>query len=525
MIEVETTAFGGGSLVRAALDGMTPSTWYPNGVDSADGWRAAGLAVAREFEGNDWLSALAPAFAASGRAGERLARSAAGRGLVITTGQQPGLFGGPMYTWSKALSALALADALEQATGMPVAPVFWAATDDTDYVEASSTTVVHGAEVDVLQMDAHAQGLPMAQMPLGDVRALFERLARAAGSVLDPEPLRAVEAAYVPTQTVGGAYVTLLRRLMEPLGIAVLDAAHPAVRAAGEPIVRRALRLATQVGEALKTRNAEIDAAGFRAQVQLVPNLSLVFLTENGERKRVQIKQAAKVADRAEGSCLGPNVLLRPVMERAILPTVTYVAGPGEFAYFAQVSAVASALEVSVPRVVPRWSGRVIEPHVRDVLDQIGVAPDEFRDPHAVESRVARQELPPEVRSALEVIRRTIREQSAALRSRDGTGVSLGKAVGGFEAHVEYRVARLERRYAAALKREGTTLLNDVAVARASLYPNGVPQERSVNVIPFLARYGSIILDGMRTGARGHADELVGVAGRGDASATSVRHG
>jgi uncharacterized protein YllA (UPF0747 family) len=77
-----------------------------------------------------WLYVLRPAFAASGAAAARLERVAAGRGIVVTTGQQPGLFGGPIYTWSKALSALTLADEIEATTGIPAAPVFWAANDD-----------------------------------------------------------------------------------------------------------------------------------------------------------------------------------------------------------------------------------------------------------------------------------------------------------------------------------------------------------------------------------------------------------
>jgi bacillithiol biosynthesis cysteine-adding enzyme BshC len=523
MIEVETTAFGGGSLARAAEVGAVPQEWYVAPAETAAGWADAATAVASDFAGHDWLGALAPAFSASGAAADRLARTAAAGGVVVTTGQQPGLFGGPLYTLSKAISALALADALEPLLGVPVAPVFWAATDDTDYAEASHTVVVHGREVDVLAMDARVTTLPMSRLPLGNVDALYERLARAAGSVLDPAPLRAAHDAYDPAQTVGSAYVTLLRQVLEPLGIAVLDAAHPAVRAAGAPVVRAALRRASDVAAALDARSAAIAAAGYKTQVQIVPNLSLVFKTDGDERKRVPVKQGPHVAEAADASSLGPNVLLRPVMERAILPTVTYVAGPGEYAYFAQVSAVAATLEMAVPRVVPRWSGRIIEPQVREILDRLGVAPDDFRDPHAVESRVARDELPPVVREALAAIRNTVAEQSRRLREQDGASASLHKATGGFEARVQHRIDRLERRYAAAVKREGSVRLHDVAVARASLYPNGIPQERALNAIPFLARYGSIVVDEMRAAAGVHARQLVG-ATHGAARETAVPH-
>src|SRR5690606_26254070 len=170
-----------------------------------------------------------------------------GRGAVVTTGQQPGLCGGPIYTWSKALSALALADALEAATGVPVAPVFWAATDDADLAEASTTWVSLPGGAEELRMTGgadEADGLPMADVPLPDLSAQLATLRRASGSIANAPPLELAERAYRPGNSVGDAYVELLRGLLQPLGIAVLGASHPAVRAAGRPLLVDALRRA-----------------------------------------------------------------------------------------------------------------------------------------------------------------------------------------------------------------------------------------------------------------------------------------
>jgi hypothetical protein len=77
--------------------------------------------------------------------------------------------------------------------------------------------------------------------------------------------------------------------------------------------------------------------------------------------------------------------LLRPVIERAILPTVSYIAGPGEIAYFAQVSAVAAALDLDAPMVVPRWSTTIVEPHVSRILSRLGIEESELAEPHRAE--------------------------------------------------------------------------------------------------------------------------------------------
>jgi bacillithiol biosynthesis cysteine-adding enzyme BshC len=508
MIDVLTRDFGG-ELVRAMFAKCTPADWYVPVPTDPTSWAKEARQIAEEFSGGDWLSVLAPALCATGPAQERLARSSIGAGVVVTTGQQPGLFGGPIYTWSKALTALAIADAIESRTGIPAAPVFWAATDDADYTEASYTVVAQGGEAHVLRLPEQSAGLPMAETPLGDVTEQYRILAQAAGSAIDPTPLQAAQASYTPTQTVGSAYVDLLRRLMQPLGIAVLDAAHPTVRMAAVPVVRRALQHASIVNEVLLERSRAIEEAGYRVQVQPVPNLSLVFSSASGARKRIPVKEALRLGENGDGALFSPNVLLRPIVERSILPTVTYVAGPAELAYFAQVSAVATALDVSKPRVVPRWSGMILEPHVQEILHELGASVDDFQDPHAIEGRVAREELAPAVRNAIAGLRDAVRTHTAALRDEPTMLSSLRRSVGGFEVQMEHRIARLERRFAASVKRSGTARLHNVAVARASLYPNGVPQERALNIIPFLARYGAVVRERMFEAATRHAQSIV----------------
>src|SRR4051812_28282575 len=186
---VVTQTIGGNALAAAFISGAAPTGWYeptPSGVES---WRERAETV-RSTTSQEWLTRLTPAFDATGKAKERLEASAAGRGVVVTTGQQPGLFGGPVYTLSKALSALAFADLLQHSTGIPVAPVFWAATDDTDFKEASSTVVAVTGGAQLLRIDhPEALGRTMSSMPLGDVSAQLEALTRGAGSTIDNSPL------------------------------------------------------------------------------------------------------------------------------------------------------------------------------------------------------------------------------------------------------------------------------------------------------------------------------------------------
>ena len=507
---IVTQQLAGNPLAAAVISGNAPPGWYePVPTDPAS-WRERIESIRSDFP-DDWLARLAPAFEATGKARERLEASSAGRGVVVTTGQQPGLFGGPVYTLSKALSALAVADSLQQATGVPVAPVFWAATDDTDFKEASSTVVSIPGGAQLLRID-HVQplGQTMASMPLGDVSAQLEALTRAAGSTIDSTPIELLERFYTSRQTIGSAYVSFLRALFAPLGIAVIDASHPATRAAAAPVLSAALEKAGDIAAKVSQRNQELESAGYTPQVQDVPGLSLVFNSTSGVRKRIPIKAARK---QVASEDRGPNVLLRPVVERAILPTATYIGGPAEIAYFAQVSPIAETLGVPKPAIVPRWSCTIIEPHVEKVLEKLHLVPEDFRDPHEVDARIARAHLPKRVIDELNATRLLLDKKLDDLADAvEKERAPVSPAVtGGLRASLMRRLERFERRLIAAAKKQHADIMQEIATARGSLYPLGKPQERALNFVPLLARYGPGLRDEMLEEARVHAKRLVGV--------------
>lgn len=501
---------GGSSLAIAAQRGLARE-WYAERPGGVEAWRRHLQNVVRPHQTGAWLRSLEPALAPSGNAALRLRRVAELGGAVVSTGQQAALFGGPVYTLNKALSALALADALEHETGIPTVPVFWAATDDADFEEACWTAVAVTGGTRVLQLtNTPRPGVPMSRVRLRHVEPLLDVLATASGSMAEPRPLALARRAFVTGQTLGNAYLQLLRELFAPLGIAVLDASHPAVRESAAPVLRRALERAPDLARALGDRYESILAAGHAPQVEHLPELTLVFADgSDGEKQRVPVREASRYLDSAPAA-LGPNVLLRPVIERFIMPSACYVAGPGELAYFAQVGVVATTLEVPAPIPVPRWSALIVEPRIERLLDRLGVARDDLRDRQRVETRLARENIPAPIADALEALRRDIAGDVDALRSSDRDKLVPEASLEGVRHWVEHRIDRLARRYAAAVKRHETQMMQDIATAAAALYPNGRPQERVLNFIPFWARYGGPLIDALRAGALEHARSLIG---------------
>ena len=344
----------------------------------------------------------------------------------------------------------------------------------------------------------------MSAVPVGDASGEIAQLAAATGSVVFPEALMAVAEAYHAGETAGEAYVGLLRRLLEPFGIAVLDAAHEAVRTAARPVLSHALERATDIERALNERSQAIEAAGYEPQVADVPGLSLVFAYDGATKKRL------RVGDTTRATSLGPNVLLRPIVESAILPTVAYMAGPGELAYFAQATPVADALGMRPPVALPRWSCTIIEPHIARLLARRGLDVEDLRDPHSAETRLAREAVPPELGDAIAGLRRLLAhgisqvEKSAALLEVSATTFQ------GALRSASYKIDRLERRLLARVKHVERDGMTELATLRGALFPNGQPQERALNMVPLLARHGPTLFDTMRQLARKHAETLVG---------------
>ena len=503
---------GGSALARAAVYGTTPPGWYLPRPRGADGWRSHAEVVRSGFPGTRWLEALRPAIAPSGAAAERLARVASGHGVLVTTGQQPGLFGGPGYTWLKALSALALADKIEREIGIPAAPLFWAATDDADFQEASFTHVNVGAECRRIQIVREgAEGLVMSQMPLGAVHEQLAALLDATGSSPQGSVLAALQRAYHPDATVGGAYVSFMRSVLEPLGIGVLDAWHPTVRSAARSTLGLALNRASAIDEAVALRMVSIERAGYRAQVARVPKLSAVFRSKIGIKERVPLSHAGDAAMR-DDLVLSPTVLLRPVIERCLLPSVAYVGGPGEVAYFAQVGAVAEAMGVAIPLVVPRWSATVVEPAVDRMLGRLGMVYDDVRAPHEAERRIGERAMPAAIRESLAELRDGLEARMDALvASQQGRRLVPDEVLEGSRKQFRLRIERIERRLRAAVTRQEAAAVRDLASVRAALVPDGERQERRLNLVPLLARHGESLLTQLKAGATQHANAIFGV--------------
>ena len=459
----------------------------------------------------------------------------AGRALAVTTGQQPGLFTGPLYTLYKALTAAALAEALAARWSRPVVPVFWVAGDDHDFAEINHCAVVAAdGALRPLVLRERPAGAPMLPAYRESVAPGGEEALAALEAALPPSDFRSetvawLRAAYRPDRSLAEAFALALADLLAPFGVVVCRGWAAPLKRAAAPVVLEALRSARTLDEALGREAQRLREAGRETPVAVGEGMSLAMVEGAGGRDRLRIADGGFVTRRggerfaladlealagAAPERLSANVLLRPAVEAHLFPTVAYVGGPAELGYLGQVGPLFAHLAVPRPVPTPRVAGILVEAKVEKALERLGLAPADFTRPESeLASALAREALPADAAAALAALRAALGERWGAVREAAlRLERTLERPVETARNQALHAADEIEKRLVAALKRNNETALQQLARARASLYPDGKPQERVLTAASYLARHGRPLVALLRDAARAHVARLLEAA-------------
>jgi bacillithiol biosynthesis cysteine-adding enzyme BshC len=462
-------------------------------------------------------AAVAEAIVPSAAGESAMTRLAEPGAFAITTGQQPGLFTGPLYTIYKAVSAASLARVLERQWQRPVVPVFWVAGDDHDFAEASHASWITGdgtlTRATLTARPADAPLTPMYRQPLGGevTQALDLLAAELPPSEFRDSTLDWLHKHYRPEAMVADSFAGALAELLAPLGIVVLDSTHPTLKRSAARHLVRALGLARDLDRDIGNLAEELRMGGADPGVTAGDGATLVMLEAALGRDRLMFDDGGFITRRSrerfdmaavqriaasEPERLSPNVLLRPVIESALLPTAAYLAGPGELRYLALTPPVYQRMRVPRQLPLPRWSGILIEPRVDRVLQKFGIELDDLLEPAgSLEARLVRSQLPDEAVRTLESLRSAIASGYDLLgASAAEIDPTLSRPVQGARNQALSGVQEVEKKLVQHLKRRQEIELTQIAKARTLVLPENKPQERVLNVAPFLARYGPSML-------------------------------
>jgi bacillithiol synthase len=447
------------------------------------------------------------AWDASSKTLENIARLRAGACAAVT-GQQVGLFGGPLFSILKALTAAKLAEEASNA-GVACVPVFWLATEDHDLAEVDHA-LLPGAEAVLQKLVANVRSLPDA--PVGTVKLGDEiaPLVEEAAALLGDSPVAGLlRQSYRAGETLGSAFARLFAGIFAEWGVILLDASDPELHAISQPIYRAAAERAGELEAALLARGRALEEAGYHQQVKVTPSSTLLFALRNGARIPVQRRGEDFVIGEeriAAPDLLGQiaaaphdfsaNVLLRPVVQDHLLPTLAYTGGPAEVAYFGQAGVVYKALLGRVTPIIPRYSATLIEAKPQGLMERYGLAlPDLFHGPERLREILAGRTLPQDLQAAFDhadaKLQQCLNAIKDALLRLDKTLVESATHAG---EKMHYQIEQLRARAARAELRQSEVLERHAQLLSRCLYPEKNLQEREVAGIYFLARHGGQLL-------------------------------
>jgi bacillithiol biosynthesis cysteine-adding enzyme BshC len=476
------------------------------------GWQSRPAVPAHWPELVQLIADQNPARAGSAR-GLALEALSQGAGAVVT-GQQVGLFGGPLFTPFKAATAISRA---RQATaaGKPHAAIFWLASEDHDFAEINHVTFPAGRELRKLVYGESAVATPR---PVGSIE-LDERitpLVDAAWELLGgSDAMEALAAAYKPGRTFAQAFRDFYARVFEVQGLLILDAGGRAIHRMGAQVLRAGLEQADELHAALLARNAELAAAGYEAQVAVGAQSSLLFLIDEKTGARQALKRIApsaaephglwqaarhsfQTADlvgilEAEPERISPSALLRPVFQDFLLSTSLTIGGPAEIAYFAQSAVLFEKILGRVTPVQPRFSGTLVEPAIGELLRKHELSLERvFGESQAsLAQLLGARAMPVEGKRKLAAAGTALdAELGPLLEWMRKLDAGLGRSAETAASKMLYQMNRL-RRLAAnfQLQREASLGRHAEAISQA-IYPGGVLQERVHGAAYYFARYG-----------------------------------
>jgi bacillithiol biosynthesis cysteine-adding enzyme BshC len=438
--------------------------------------------------------------------------------VAVVTGQQVGLFTGPLYTIYKSFTTIRLANQL-RARGIPAVPIFWMDSEDHDLAEVTHATVLGpdgiARRVDFREMlfggtREHSEPVGTLQFPASVTQVVGEYLAGLPDTAWKKEAASELLSTYHPGSTFTESFARLMTRLFRGSGLILFDPHDPVSKPLVSKVFRKAVAESDEIRRLLLERSRQIEQQGFNAQVSVLENSTVLFLHEDGERKaltrsgnhfvqkggeRLYAAEDLMRLVETEPERFSPNVLLRPLVQDHLFPTIAYVAGPAEITYFAQVQVLYQLFGRPMPVIWPRASFTVLDPETATLKDTYNLR---FEDCLAGKHHLVEMLIQAGRSSAvgiLQNLRSTVERGIEALRPAvAATDPSLGPALETTRRKVHHNIEGLQAKFVHLEARLNSELLDKAEHMMAACFPNKTLQERELGVHYFTAQHGSAFL-------------------------------
>jgi bacillithiol biosynthesis cysteine-adding enzyme BshC len=441
--------------------------------------------------------------------------------VAIVTGQQAGLLTGPLLTIYKAMTAIALADRYREELGVEVVPVFWIASEDHDYQEINHLHLLGEKErCKTVYLPYPVVGQPPMQwVPAGKA---CQQLLQECLRLFRPGPFwkeaeKLLKDTLAGTENICDWFGAILLKLFK--GLVCINPMLPELRRLQQPVFRRGIEQVEEINQLLADNEAQLTARGITPAVQKKRNHTHLFLLDQGNRVPIMAHeegfqagdrylsfQELKTMIEYHPEAFSPDVILRPLTQEVLLPVLAYVAGPGEFDYWAQLAGVFDHFGLKMPAIYPRASLTLVEPEIEELLAAYEIAPEQVFDNlelHLDRLLIGRDSI------GLDRLFRQGEQELETIFQR--LQQELGATMAGKLAETGERALsrtlrewqRLKKRAWQEHRKQHGELVNDFRAIALQLLPGGNTQESTYNLFSYYTVYGPEMLRQLMPGILG----------------------
>ncbi|TVR18071.1 MAG: bacillithiol biosynthesis cysteine-adding enzyme BshC [Balneolaceae bacterium] len=436
--------------------------------------------------------------------------------VAVVTGQQLTLFGGPLFTVFKILTAIKTAAHIEQTYGKPAVPVFWLADEDHDYEEIATAGVFDRDELIQISLKSTLDEFPrVGEIVFDDqISALKEELKSVLYETDFSDDLwTLLDDCYHSGSTIRDSFGKLILRLFSKHGVILGGSNSKQAKELTRDALKKSVSHSDQLYDSLNKVSSKLFEAGFHTQVH-VQESNLFWIDDDGVRRKIHAEgdnwfSEGSVKSLHTGALLNlienspekfsPNVFLRPILQNFLLPGAVYVAGPGEVAYYAQMKDFYREFGLSMPIIMPRFSATMVESAIDRVLPKLPFSLEEYSkriedlESEYINSSDAADPEPifkTWKKEFEQISRPRIDEISAIDQSLKGTSEKV-------RANLLTELDKLKGKVYRSLKEQDKVQLERIRKVKSQLFPGGNLQEREILFIYFMNKYGLDIWDNL----------------------------
>lgn len=431
---------------------------------------------------------------------------------AIVTGQQVGIFTGPLYTIYKTATAIKLCSHLGHEFKANFIPIFWMESNDHDIKEVNHIYLVD-SQSNLIKLEYTPSGyIPGSTMKNIIIEEDFSDFIHDFylhfhDTEFKSEIFKIIEESYRPSQNLSYGFACMMSKLFGKYGLVILDPSDSQIKELVSEIFRKEIENPLRSTKSINAMGEKLEAQGYESQIEKKEDSTCLFIEENGIRRKLLYRDGHFEVDGIKATLtqeqlleklqaapwkFSPNVALRPVTQDYILPTVAYVAGPGEISYFAQLNEVYQYNDVSMPIIYPRSGLIIIESKIQKIIDIYNLdISDLALNYEELFSKISKQKAGKNLEEIIEPSRSEVNKifekLTKELSNFDSNLKNISESV---RRKVDHQFSILkEKAYQSQRSRDEITR-NQIKRACINIYPDGKPQERVFNIVQYLILYG-----------------------------------